>query len=219
MAAPGTGPSMVYQPLGSAALGYGSDDEDSERRWLVKTDLITVLRILVALLAFADVVTWLSLGLTGGSLVVAFIALFLIVGWNLALVLPRSPFTRSLPAVVCQVGDCVCGFGGDNDEDGGLRKPKSRKQKRAKLILIALVDLALGLIIIIFMSTGWVHVSYWALELVLAILSLAACFWTLGLELGAVLRNIDDPEKHTRIRLAPDTEDRKTAGGTVSVSA
>ncbi|EAQ85031.1 predicted protein [Chaetomium globosum CBS 148.51] len=210
MAAPGTGPAMVYQPLGSAALGHGSDDEDNERRWMVKSDLITVLRILVTLLAFADIVTWLSLGLASGTLVVAFIALFLVVGWNLTLVLPRSSFTRSLPAVVCQIGDCVCGFGGDHNQDDRPRKPKSRKQRRAKLIFIALVDLALGLIIVIFM---------WALELVLAILSLVACFWTLGLELGAVLRSIDEPEKYTRIQLAPDTEDRKTAGRTVSVSA
>lgn len=185
MAAPGTGPAMVYQPLGSAALGHGSDDEDNERRWMVKSDLITVLRILVTLLAFADIVTWLSLGLASGTLVVAFIALFLVVGWNLTLVLPRSSFTRSLPAVVCQIGDCVCGFGGDHNQDDRPRKPKSRKQRRAKLIFIALVDLALGLIIVIFMcestdgreaerdvcvtianefavkAIGWIHVSYW----------------------------------------------------------
>ena len=57
------------------------------------------------------------------------------------------------------------------------------------------------------------------MELVLAVLSLIACFWTVDVELGVVLTNIDDPERHARIRLAPDTESRQTAGGTVSVSA
>jgi hypothetical protein len=58
-----------------------------------------------------------------------------------------------------------------------------------------------------------------ALELTLAVLSLVACFWTLDLELGVHLRHIDEPETHIRIQLAPDTDNRRTAGGTVSVSA
>lgn len=152
MTAPGTSPAMVYQPPSSSSLGYSSDDEDNERRWSVKTDLITMFRILVTLLALADIVTWICLGLTGGPLAAVFFALFLVVGWNLALVLPQSRFTRALPAVVCQVGGCVCGFNGDDDQDGQLRKPSSRKQKRTKLILIALVDFFLGLVITIAMG-------------------------------------------------------------------
>lgn len=152
MAALKPSPAMVYQPLGSAGLGYGSDDEDNERRWLVRADLITILRVPATLLAFADIVAWICLNIPNGLVVVAFVALFLVVGWNIALVLPRSRFTRVLPTVLCQVGDWVCGVNGDDDSNDRPRKPISKRQKRTKLILIALVDLALGLVITIFIG-------------------------------------------------------------------
>jgi hypothetical protein len=143
---------MVYQPLGSAGLGYGSDDEDNERKCSLRTDLITMIRIPVTLLAFADIVTWMCLGLPNSFVVIVFFLLFLVVGWNSTLVLPRSRFTRALPTVFCQVGNWVCGFNEDDDPDGRPRKPNSKKQKRRRLILIALVDLALGLIVTILMG-------------------------------------------------------------------
>jgi hypothetical protein len=230
-------PAMVYQPPASPDLGYGIDDEDNERRWSVRAGLITMLRIPVTVLAFSDIIAWICLDLPTGPVVGVFVMLFLVVAWNLALVLPRSRFTRALPAVVCQVGDCVWRLNGDGGRDGRPRKPISRKQKRARLILIALVDLALGLLITILLGARWHHLPYWyrqqhnrgallpltiitgVMELILAILSLVACYWTVDFELGAILWNIDDPESQARIRLAPDTGDRQTAGGTVSVAA
>ncbi|KAK3292645.1 uncharacterized protein B0H64DRAFT_233596 [Chaetomium fimeti] len=244
MAVPEISPAMAYQPIGSPSLGYGNDDGDNERKWMTTFSLTTTFRILVALFAFADIVASISLRLTSGSglFVVVFIALFLVLGWNLALLQPRSRFIRALPAVSCRVGDYICGFNGDDDHDERLEKPRSKKQKRAKLILVAFVDLVLGLIVTIAWcmpeGIGWRLVSYWwyggvrdsecllplimtlgALQFALAVISLVACFWSLDFKLGVVLRYIDDPDRHHRIQLAPDTEDRRTAGGTVSVAA
>ncbi|KAK4042341.1 hypothetical protein C8A01DRAFT_14012 [Parachaetomium inaequale] len=206
---PGISPGMAYRPLNFPSL-YGSDTDD-ERRWTLSFNLATVFRVLVTVAALADIITWSRMGPIHSTVLVVFVELFIVLGWNVVLLLPQSRVTRVLPAVVCQIGDCDCVFNSDDDEEGWPRKPKNKQQKRWKLLFTALVDLVLGLTTTIIMSDG--------LELILAVISLVACFWTLDLELGVHLRHIDEPETHIRIQLAPDTDDRRTAGGTVSVAA
>ncbi|KAK4157067.1 hypothetical protein C8A00DRAFT_40550 [Chaetomidium leptoderma] len=184
----GTNPGMAYQPLNSS-----------------------VFRLLTAALAFAGIIIWIVLGLISiqfSPIVLVFVEMFLVVGWNIAHVLPRRRFTQGFPTVLCQVGDCACVF---NDDDGLPKKPVTKAQKRMKIVGTAMVDLALGLTIVVIMGD--------ALELVIALITLAGCFCGLIIDCGLVVRHIDDPDTRTRIQLAPDTEDRRTAGGTVSVAA
>lgn len=51
-----------------------------------------------------------------------------------------------------------------------------------------------------------------AFQLILAVATIMGHFWSLSF--GVALKR-NGPETNTRIQLAPDTEDRRTAGGTV----
>lgn len=230
-------PSMAYQPLNSPDLGYRIDGEENDRGWKVSFHFATAFRLVVALLALVDIIIWCIVGISGfRSVTLVFIELFLVLAWNLVLLLPQSRFVRGLPTVVCQVGDCAYVLNENGLEEGRARKPQSRRQKRQKFVLTAIVDLAFGLSIVIIMATGWPELPYWVLnytseslfpisivvgtlELVLALISVVACFWRLVFEFGFALRHVDDPDKATRIQLPPDTADRRMAGGAVSVAA
>ncbi len=152
--ASGASPSMAYQPLNQPGAGLNDDGEDGERRWKASLDLISIFRLLVAGLAFADIIVWIASGLAGipTPLNVVFAELFLVVAWNLFLVFPRCGVARVLPVIVCQIGEWTCVLNGDDRPDGRLRKPRTKTQKRTMLVLTAAVDLALGLTIIIIMG-------------------------------------------------------------------
>ena len=46
------------------------------------------------------------------------------------------------------------------------------------------------------------------MEIIAALTSVVACFWSLPVfEFGLVLRHIDDPDSHTRVQLAPDADE------------
>src|SRR5689334_23237599 len=111
---PGISPGMAYRPLNSPSL-YGSDSDD-ERRWTLSFNLATAFRLLAIVAALADIITWSAMGPVHSSVLVVFVELFLVLGWNFVLVLPQSRVTRVLPAVVCQIGDCDCIFNGGGDE-------------------------------------------------------------------------------------------------------
>jgi hypothetical protein len=54
-----------------------------------------------------------------------------------------------------------------------------------------------------------------AFQLSLAVTTLMGYFWSLNFDFGVALKR-NDPERNTRIQLIPDTEARRTAGGTAS---
>ena len=146
--ASGASPSIAYRPLDQSGLGPDNDDEDDGRRWKFSIRLIALWRLLMAGLAFADIIVWASLGLLD-PFIAAFVLLFVVIAWSLLLVLPWSRFTRAVPTILCQIGDWTCLLNGEDRPGGPFRKPMSPGQKRMKLALIAVVDLALGLTIII----------------------------------------------------------------------
>ncbi len=161
MAAPliGTGvhPGMVYRP--ATPPGIGRDGDDDDHRWKLSARFTTLLRLVITILAFADIVAWLAKGGLGhhrdsgnGSVVILIITMFLVVIWNFVLVVPRvtgGEFLRILPTIACEIGKCVCAINRHDSENQSFKKPKSKDEIRKKLVLEALVDVALSIPILV----------------------------------------------------------------------
>lgn len=148
------GPDVAYRPLNSPSLGDDSDFDD-RRKWKVTLSLTEIFRLVVAGLAFSDIIVWLALSLISirySCVIIAFLELFLVVGWNLCLVSPPSRVARALPRILCQIGDWTCAINGKDKDDRLPRKPLTKPQKQRKLVLKALVDMALGVSIIVIMG-------------------------------------------------------------------
>ena len=146
--ASGPNPDIAYRPLSQSGIGPDNDEEDYDRRWKFSIRLIALWRLCVTGIAFADIIVWSALGLLR-EFIPVFVLLFVVIAWGLLLVLPWSRFARVLPTILCQIGDWSCLVNSGDRPGGPFRKPASPTQKRMKLALIAVVDLALGLAIII----------------------------------------------------------------------
>ncbi|KAL2127381.1 hypothetical protein VTI74DRAFT_10830 [Chaetomium olivicolor] len=237
-------PGMTYQPLSPPALSYRIDDDNDDRRWRVSIRITNVVRLVLIPLAFVNIVVWGVKGVINpvySDLYVAYIFMFLVLFWNLFLIVRSIRCTgwlRHLPVIVCKIGDCSCVLNGDEEDHDVPRKPSrfdSKRWKRIKLLLTTVIDLGFGATIIGITAACWPRTSYWdrqgkdvvivfssiigALEVVAAFLCLAEWKAVHIVELGMIWGDHDGDGRHARIRLPLDTDDRRTAAGTVSIAA
>jgi hypothetical protein len=161
MAAPLTGtgihPGMVYRPATPPGIGRDGDDED--HRWKLSTRLTTLFRLVILILAFADTIAWIAKGglrnhrdSGNGSVIILIITMILVVIWNVALVVPHvfsGECLKILPTIACEIGDCVCAIHRHDGQNQSFKKPKSKGEIRKKLVLEALVDVALSIPILV----------------------------------------------------------------------
>ncbi|KAK4180291.1 hypothetical protein QBC36DRAFT_297749 [Triangularia setosa] len=145
-----------------------------------------------------------------------------------------APF---LPTIALQVGDCACVFNDNNDDDDDDEGDGDggKKKKRRKYGVSWAVDIILGIVpvVIAFTQLQWLY--YWrnfvtevmVLSHVVGVLSIFIGLFSpltarrpVIFEMGLVIKNKDEEAGQYRIRLPVDTNnDRRTAGGIVSVSA
>lgn len=150
----GVSPAMAYQPLHSPGYGHGSDGENDGRRRKVTFSLTTMVRILVTLTAFVNIIVWIKLGVINprySPLYLVFMGLFLVIIWNLAVLVPRS-----LPTLGCQIGSTYWVLNDGDHRDWPLNKPRVRLARWKRCLLTAAVDVFFGLTIILIMSeSSW----------------------------------------------------------------
>jgi hypothetical protein len=159
MASPKTtsraGPGLAYRPSNPPGLGYDSDGDDDRRRLRGRLNFTAIFRLAVAGLAFSDIIVWISLSLISiqySFVIIVFVELFVVIGWNLSLVIPPSFITRVLPEFLCRIGGWTCALIGEDGHERLLRKFKTKPQKQRKLVLRAVGDVMLGLSIMLIMG-------------------------------------------------------------------
>ncbi|KAJ4293847.1 hypothetical protein N0V88_005361 [Collariella sp. IMI 366227] len=237
---------MTYQPACPPALEYGIDDEDENNRWKLSIRIANLFRLALVPLTLTTIIIWSLNGVLpahNGGYWVAYMFLYFVLLWNIYLLLlqnlncRRKGWLSWLPIVVCKIGVLSCAFNGNDEEYELLRKPSRFAGKtwaRRLIVLTTALDMGFAFTIIGINAHPWPLAPWWyqtgrdvtivlssivaAFEIVAGILTLADWNSEQILELGIVYRHYSDSDRHARIRLPSDADDRRTAAGTVAVS-
>ncbi|KAK0742370.1 hypothetical protein B0T21DRAFT_346179 [Apiosordaria backusii] len=239
----------ITPPDAHFPLSSSSADDGNDKRWKIGIPLLTILRLALIALIIADIAVWIAHDhFLFHALTFGHVWLWIILLWNLGHVvsplLSKISGGRSLkgipglPTIVCQVGDCACVLNGDNDDndddDHHHHHHDHAKKKRSKYGISWILDILLGIVPIVVASTT-IYMYYrhmieilvltdvvGILSIVIGIFSLFTASRPVIFEMGLVIKSNNDDEGERgqyRIRLPVDENDRRTAGGTVSVSA
>ncbi|KAH8888573.1 hypothetical protein GQ53DRAFT_748960 [Thozetella sp. PMI_491] len=154
-------PNMVYRPLTPSSQHY----DDHEEPIKFRLHIIAYLRCLTAAFALTGAIGYAAGGLGRGAAIAQFVFLWVILFWNVLLILwRRGKSKKHGPSFHCEIGFfwCTCGPDDDDrraayadDDDGAKPPPKDS----VRILWIFDVALGLGLVIaaIVAVST-W---GYW----------------------------------------------------------
>ncbi|KAK4232457.1 hypothetical protein QBC38DRAFT_415 [Podospora fimiseda] len=236
----GLTPGIVYRPLSPTDLqSLDGNDEDVRGKWKFNVSLIPALRAIIAILTLSNIIFWIIRGVYGGeaSLVFLCVWMFFILFWNsgilagklLASIRKRKTTIRTLPIIVCQIGDW--GFVWNGDEENGVDKVSRRRRKEIPLAWIC--DIPFGVITIVIAAVGFERSRWWytdsrlpayalsltigSLETIVAAFSLFSFYGTVVLEAGVLIKKPTSPYQQIHLPDDRGDDDRRTAG--ISISA
>ncbi|KAH8903454.1 hypothetical protein BR93DRAFT_186828 [Coniochaeta sp. PMI_546] len=231
-------PEMVYRPLTPRSTDQllGNDDGNDQPSYKFRIHIISVLRVLVAIIASIDWILWAErMHVADVFMVLIFVELLFLIIWTLFLIGYKRSISKHLcpgGGISCQIGPLRCILGHSEDDDDGDEPPKKRKPLRLSWI----VDLSFAITLLVFsvVSNRWQWYTVWhhyphimillyfvvSFEFVIAavtFLSIVSKIKSVAVILHA--DQVDSTGPAYRIRLPQEEDVRALRGQQISVAA